>query len=280
MVTPGTALSSSTAFSISKMITFRSISKMLSFRRMHSTSIIILLTNVPFILHYYNPSRRKASLNNLATSLVDTWQRLLHSRFRFREGQEFQNCPTPDFKQIDVWKSLLTSEAARRCGILGAITRTYQEFYVCMNYHNIPLLPQRDSLTSMSYMLSQKTNLVTYWGTTGAMLSWGGFSSWRSKQPGQKMDLSVSPQNVHMDVPPRPSLVKACFNPLPEPPDPELVAVHAPSSTPDVDVMFGVSLLGKIRDISLFSAAMAKVRVYQVKYVHKESALLAEGFTV
>ena len=49
---------------------------------------------------------------------------------------------TPDFKQIDVWKSLLTSEAARRCGILGAIPRTYQEFYVCMNYHNIPLLPQ------------------------------------------------------------------------------------------------------------------------------------------
>ena len=44
--------------------------------------------------------------------------------------------------------------------------------------------------------------------------------------------------------------------------------------------MFGVSLLAKIRHISLFSAAMAKVRVYQVKYVHKESALLAEGFTV
>ena len=43
--------------------------------------------------------------------------------------------------------------------------------------------------------------------------------------------------------------------------------------------MFGVSLLGKIRHISLFSAAMAKVRVYRVKYVHKQSALLAEGFT-
>ena len=49
---------------------------------------------------------------------------------------------TPDFKQIDMWKSLLTSEAARGCGILGAIPRTQHEFYVCMNYHNIPLLPQ------------------------------------------------------------------------------------------------------------------------------------------
>ena len=187
---------------------------------------------------------------------------------------------TPEFKQIDVWKSLLTSEAARRCGILGAIPRTQHEFYVCMNYHNTPLLPQRDSLTSMSYMLFQENNLVTYRGTTGAMISWGGYSSWRSKHPGHKMDLSASPQKVHKDAPPPPSPVKACFNPLPEPPDPELVEVHAPSSTPDVDVMFGVSLLGKIRHISLFSAPMAKVRVYRVKYAHYESALLAEGFTV
>ena len=100
---------------------------------------------------------------------------------------------TPDFKQIDVWKSLLTSEAARRCGILGAIPRTQHEFYVCMNYHNIPLLPQRDSLASMSYMLFQENNLVTYRGTTGAMISWGGYTSWRSKHPGHKMDLSASP---------------------------------------------------------------------------------------
>ena len=78
---------------------------------------------------------------------------------------------TPDFKQIDVWKFLLTSEAARRCGILGAIPRTHHKFYVCMYYHNIPLLPQRDSLTSMSYMLFQENNLVTYRGTTGAMIS-------------------------------------------------------------------------------------------------------------
>ena len=138
-----------------------------------------------------------------------------------------------------------------------------------MNYHNIPLLPQRDSLTSMSYMLFQENNLVTYRGTTEAIISWGGFSSWRSKHPGQRMDLSLSPQSVHMDVAPPHSRLKACFNPLPEPPDPELVELHAPSSTPDVDVMFGVSLLGKIRHISLFSAAMAKVRVYRVKYVHK-----------
>ena len=148
---------------------------------------------------------------------------------------------------------------------------------MCLNYHNIPLLPQQDSLTSMSYMLFQENFLVTYWGTTGAMISWGGFSSWH---PGQRMDLSVSPQSVHMDVSPPPSPVRACFNPLPEPPDPELVEVHAPSSTPDVDVMFAVSLLGKIRHISLFSPAMAKVRVYRAKYVHKESGLLAEGLTV
>ena len=172
---------------------------------------------------------------------------------------------TADFRQIDVWKSLLTSEAARQCGILGAIPRTQHEFYVCMNYHNTPLLPQRDSLTSMSYMLFQENNLVTYRGTTGAMISWGGYSSWRSKHPGHKVDLSASPRNVHRNAPPPPSPVKACFNPLPEPPDPELVEVHAPSSTPDVDVMFGVSLLGKIRHISLFSAPMAKVRVYRVK---------------
>ena len=44
--------------------------------------------------------------------------------------------------------------------------------------------------------------------------------------------------------------------------------------------MFGVSLLGKIRHISLFSAPIAKVRVYRVKYVQKETALLPEGFTV
>ena len=187
---------------------------------------------------------------------------------------------TPDFKQIDVWKSLLTSEAARRCGILGAIPRTQHEFYVCMNYHNTPLLPQRDSLTSMSYMLFQENNLVTYRGTTGAMISWGGYSSWRSKHPGHKVDPSASPRKMHKDAPPQPSPVKACFNPLPEPPDPELVEVHAPSSTPEVDVMFGVSLLGKIRHISLFSAPMAKVRVYRVKYAHYESTLLAEGFTV
>ena len=138
---------------------------------------------------------------------------------------------TPDFKQIDVWKSLLTSEAARRCGILGAIPRTHQEFYACMNYHNIPLLPQRDSLTSMSYMLFQENKLVTYEGTTSAMISWPAFSSWRSKHPGQRMDLSVSPQSVHMEVPPPPSPVNASFNPLPQPPDPELVEIHAPSST-------------------------------------------------
>ena len=170
---------------------------------------------------------------------------------RLRTFKKAYKQATPDFKQIDVWKSLLTSEAARQCGILGAIPRTQHEFYVCMNYHIIPLLPQRDSLTSMSYMLFQENTLVTYRGTTGAMISWGGYSSWRSKHPGHKMDLSASPRNV-----------------------------HAPSSTPDVDVMFGVSLLGKVGHISLFSAPMAKVRVYRVKYAHHESALLAEGFTV
>ena len=190
------------------------------------------------------------------------------------------NRPRWTSSKLTCGKSLLTSKAARRCGILGAIPRTHHVFYVCMNYHNIPLLPKRDSLTSISYMLSQENNLVTYRATTAAMICWGGYSSWRSKHPGHKMDLSASPRNVHKDVPLPPSPVKACFNPVPEPPDPELVEVHAPSSTQDVDVMFGVSLLGKIRHISLFSAPMAKVRVYRVKCVHYESALLAEGFTV
>ena len=122
---------------------------------------------------------------------------------------------TPDFKQIDVWKSLLTSEAARRCGILGAIPRTQHEFYVCMNYHNTPLLPQRDSLTSMSYMLSQENNLVTYRGTTGAMISWGGYSSWRSKHPGHKVDLSASPRKMDKDAPPPPSPVIGLLQPPP-----------------------------------------------------------------
>ena len=202
-----------------------------------------------------------------------------HKTFKFVPSKGYKQA-TPDFKQIDVWKSLLTSETARRCGILGAIPSTHHEFYVCMNYHNIPLLPQQESLTSTSYMLFQENNLVTYRGTTGAMISWGGYSSWRSKHPGHKVGLSASPRKVHKDVAPPPSPVKACFNPLPEPPDQELVEVHAPSSTPDVDVMFGVSLLGKIRHISLFSAPMAKVRVYRVKYAHHKSALLAEGFTV
>ena len=62
-----------------------------------------------------------------------------------------------------------------------------------MNYHNISLLPQRDSLTSMSYMPFEENNLVTYRGTTGAMISCGGYSSWRFKHPGHKMDLSLSP---------------------------------------------------------------------------------------
>ena len=112
------------------------------------------------------------------------------------------------------------------------------------------------------------------------MISLGRFSSWRSKHLGQRMVPSILPQSAHMDVPPPPSPVKACFHPIPEPPDPELVEVHAPSSTPDVHVIFRVSLQGKIWQISLFSAAMAKIRVYRVKYVHKESALLAVGFTL
>ena len=47
----------------------------------------------------------------------------------------------PDFKQIDVWKSLLTSEAARRCCILGAIPRTIHEFYVCNELSQHHLAP-------------------------------------------------------------------------------------------------------------------------------------------
>ena len=127
---------------------------------------------------------------------------------------------TPDFKQIDVWKSLLTSEAARQCGILGAIPRTQHEFYVCMNYHNTPLLPQRDSLTSMSYMLFQEKKPGHVSGHHGSHDLFGKILLLALQTPGtQSGPLRLSPKNTQRCSPP-PSAVKACFNPLPEPPDP------------------------------------------------------------
>ena len=53
-------------------------------------------------------------------------------------------------------------------------------------------MPNKDSLTTMPFMLFQENNLVTYRGTTGAMISWGGYASWRAKHPGQKIDLSIT----------------------------------------------------------------------------------------
>ena len=56
----------------------------------------------------------------------------------------------PDCKQIDIWKSIFRSEAARRSGTQGAFPGMHKEVYVCMHYRNTPLLPPRDALTSMS----------------------------------------------------------------------------------------------------------------------------------
>ena len=70
---------------------------------------------------------------------------------------------SPDFEPVDMWRAILTSEA---CGVLGAIPRTYNGFFVCMNYNHMPLMPNKNSLTTMSFMLFKENNLVTYGGTT------------------------------------------------------------------------------------------------------------------
>ena len=59
-----------------------------------------------------------------------------------------------------------------------------------------------------------------------------------------------------------------------------LVEVHSPANNPDVDVMFAMALVGKIKHISLYSSKIARVRVYHVTYATRESAILATRFHV
>ena len=55
------------------------------------------------------------------------------------------NCASPDFQPGYVCRAILTSRAACRCGVLGAVPRTYNKFYVCMNYNHMPVMPNKDS---------------------------------------------------------------------------------------------------------------------------------------
>ena len=114
--------------------------------------------------------------------------------FNITPSKAFQRA-CPDFQQVDMRRAILTSEAARQCGVLGAIPRTYNEFYVCMTNNHMPVMPNKHSLTAMSFMLFQEDNLVIYRSTTGAMISSGGYASWRAKHPDQKIDLSIIPRH-------------------------------------------------------------------------------------
>ena len=179
-----------------------------------------------------------------------------------------------------MWRAILTSEAARRCGVLGAIPCTYIEFYVCMNYNHMPVMPNKDSLTTMSFMLFQENNLVTYRGTTGAMISWGGYASRRAKHLGQKIDLSITRHAPEAPASPNTHTPTPQCVPKPSPENPMLVEVHSPANTPDVDVMFAMAVLGKIKHITLHSSKIARVRVYHVTYGTRGSAILAADFHV
>ena len=59
-----------------------------------------------------------------------------------------------------------------------------------------------------------------------------------------------------------------------------LVEVHSPANTPDVDVMFAMALLGKIKHITLYSSKIARVRVYHVTYATRQSSIFSTGFPV
>ena len=64
------------------------------------------------------------------------------------------------------------------------------------------------------------------------------------------------------------------------PENPPLVEVHCPANTADVDVMFAMALLGKIKHITLSSSKIARVRVYHVTYATRESAIPTTGLHV
>ena len=93
--------------------------------------------------------------------------------FKITPSKAFKRA-SPDFQPVDVWRVILTSEAARRSGVFGAIPCIYNEFFVCINYNHMPVMPNKHSLTTMSFMLFHENNFVTHRGTTSAMISWGG----------------------------------------------------------------------------------------------------------
>ena len=91
--------------------------------------------------------------------------------FKITPSKAFKRA-SPNFQPVDVWRAILTSEAACRCGVFGTISRPCNGFYVCMNYNHMPVMPNKDSLTKTGFMLFQENNLVTYRGTTCVMISW------------------------------------------------------------------------------------------------------------
>ena len=201
-----------------------------------------------------------------------------------KQRSTFQGFQTrfPDFQPVDVWRTILTfffllvasphypwgtiltSEAARRRGVLEAIPRTYNEFHVCMNYNHMPVMPNKDSLTTMSFMLFQENNFVTHRDTTAAMISWGFSASWQAKHPGHKIDLSVISHTPEAPASPTTHTPTPQYVQTPNPVNPMLVVVHSPANNPDVDAMFAMALPGKIKHITLYSSKIARVQVYHV----------------
>ena len=141
-----------------------------------------------------------------------------------------------------MWRAILTSEAARRCGVLGAIPGNYKEFYVCMNYNLMPVMPNKESLTTMSFKLFQENNLLTYRGTPGAMIFWGGYASWRAKHSGHRIDLSITRHAPEALASPNSRTPTPQYVPAPNPENPTVVEVHSPANSTDVDVMFAMGL--------------------------------------
>ena len=199
--------------------------------------------------------------------------------FKIRSSKFFKR-GSPDFQPVDVWRAILTREAVRRCCVLGASSRTYNKFHVCMNYNHMPAMPNKDSLTTMFFMLFQENNLVPYRGTTGAMISWGSYASRRAKHPGQQNDTSITRTAPESPASPNTRTPTPQYIPPPNPETPMLVEVHSAANTPDVDVMFAIALLGKIKHITLYSSKIARVQVYHVTYATRETAIPATGFHV
>ena len=182
----------------------------------------------------------------------------------------------PDFQPVDVWRAILTSEAARRCGVLGASPRTYNELNVCINYNHMPVMPNKDSLTTKFFMLFQENDLVTYRDTTGAMISWKSYASCRAKHPGQKIDLTVTSHVPEAPASPSTHTLTPQYVLTLNQVNPMLVEVHSPAKNLHVDVMFAMALLDKIKHITLYSSKIVRVQVYHVTYATRESAIPAQ----